>query len=604
MTAASDKLAALRKELEKQGVEGFLVPRADEFQGEEVPPCAERLAWLTGFTGSAGVAAVMPQRAAVFSDGRYTLQMASQVDGALYDTVTTVGIDDLCAWLVKQAGGKPVKLGFDPMLHGVLQAQTLEAMLAQHDIQLVALADNPLDIVWGADRPEGPDAAVEVFSEKIAGRSSADKRVELAQAITDKNGAAFVMSMPDSIAWLLNIRGQDVANTPLARSYAVLHESGEVDWYIEASKITSDVRRHIGNKATVCAPDKLEQDLEELAAAAQKHGKPVFMDFGTAPFRFWQVMSEKGAQVEDMDDPAIIPRACKTAAEQKAIKNAHVRDGVALARFLKWVDDEAPKGGLTEQDIVDRLYAFRLMDPQFKGNSFDTISGWGANGAIVHYRVDAESNAAIKPPGLLLVDSGGQYADGGTTDITRTISVGKPSKSMKAHFTKALKGHIAIAAARFPQGTTGHDLDVLARHALWQDGEDFAHGTGHGVGCYLTVHESGCGISKRAEEAFKPGMLVSNEPGYYKEGAYGIRIENLVLVQEQGKMEDGKRALLAFETVSLAPIDRRLIDKKMLDKHEVRWLDLYHKRVYKTLKPHLKSSPDVRKWLKRSCAPL
>lgn len=596
----AEKLTELRAALKKQGVDGFLVPRADEYQGEEVPDSAERLAWLTGFDGSAGMAVVLGNDAAVISDGRYTIQMQKQVDAGLYDTVTAVGAE-VYEWIVKHTA-KGAKIGYDPRLHTISGVKSMKAALSAKGVDLVALDANPLDAVWD-DQPAPPMAKVVVFDEAVAGLSSAQKRQGVAAEITDKDGAAFVLTMPDSIAWLLNIRGGDVANTPLALSYALLHESGEVDWYIDAAKITPDVQKHVGNAVRICDPVTLEGGLTTLARQAENDGKPVFMDYGTCPEWFKGIAGDYGAQVRNMTDPVIEPRACKTPQEQDAIRNVHVRDGVALAKFLKWLDDEAPKGSLTELDVVEKLYDFRKVGAHFTGNSFDTISGWAENGAIVHYHVTKTSNAAIKGDSLLLVDSGGQYSDGGTTDITRTISVGTPTQSMKEHFTKALKGHIAVARAVFPEGTTGREIDILTRQALWQDGEDYAHGTGHGVGCYLGVHESGVGISSRANNVFREGMLVSNEPGYYEDGAYGIRIENLILVQQGGKMKDG-RPRLEFETVSLAPIDKRLIDISLMEKGEIDWLNDYHARVYSTISPYLGNEPDVQKWLKHSCDPL
>ncbi len=598
---SAEKLSELRAALKNAGVNGFLVPRADEFQGEEAPDSAERLAWLTGFDGSAGFAVVLESKAAVLSDGRYTIQLQKQVDAASFEALTVTGADAY-DWLVKNAASGS-KIGYDPKLHTVSAVQKLTKLLAAKKIELVALDQNPLDSVWD-DQPAPPKAPVRIFDEAVAGMSGAQKRQGLAAQITDEGGAAFILSMPDSIAWLLNIRGADVANTPLALSYAVLHDSGEVDWYIDAAKMTPAVTQHVGNAVKICDPAQLEADIAALCKKAANDSKPVLMDYSTCPMWFYNVVESNKATAQDYTDPVIEPRACKTPQEQDAIRKTHIRDGVALAKFLKWLDDEAPKGGLTEIDVVEKLYDFRKMGAHFTGNSFDTISGWAENGAIVHYHATKASNAAIKGDSLLLVDSGGQYSDGGTTDITRTVSVGTPTQSMKEHFTRALKGHIAIARAVFPEGITGREVDILTRQALWREGEDYAHGTGHGVGCYLGVHESGIGISSRAKDVFRAGMLVSNEPGYYEEGAYGIRIENLVLVKDDGQMNDGKRMRLAFETVTLAPIDQRLIEKSLMDEAEIKWLNDYHARVYNTINPLLSGEPDVQSWLKKSCKPL
>jgi Xaa-Pro aminopeptidase len=597
---AAEKLAELRAELKAQGVQGFFVPRADEYQGEEVPDSAERLAWLSGFAGSAGMAAVLESKAAVVSDGRYTIQLQQQVDGQAFDLVNGRN-PEIYAWVVKNAQAKD-KIGYDPKLHTVGEVQALAVALKEKNIELVALDSNPLDAIWD-DQPAPPAAQVTVFDEAIAGKSSAEKRQDVASTISNQNGAAFVMSMPDSIAWLLNIRGGDVNNTPLALSYAVMHESGEVDWYIDDQKISAAVRQHVGNAVKICDPAQLEADMNALCAQAVQEGRSVLMDYSSCPMWFYNVANNNNADVRNAKDPVIEPRACKTVQEQDAIRNVHERDGVALAHFLSWLDEEAPKGHLTEMDVADKLLDFRKAGAHFTGNSFDTISGWAANGAIVHYHATKASNATIKGDGLLLVDSGGQYSDGGTTDITRTVCVGTPTDSMKAHFTRALKGHIALARAVFPEGISGAEIDVLTRQALWAEGEDYAHGTGHGVGCYLSVHENGVGISSRANDIFRAGMLVSNEPGFYKENEYGIRIENLVLVQEKGAMNDG-RMKLSFETVSLAPIDQRLIDASLMDTAEIKWLNDYHARVYKTISPHLSNAPSAQSWLKNACKPL
>lgn len=601
LKTSAEKLTALRAALQKLGVDGFIVPRADEFQGEYVPARAERLKWLTGFSGSAGSAAVLPHKAMIISDGRYTIQMGQQVDNSLFDYQNMSDGDSLTAWLGNNASAG-MKVGYDPRVMTATQIDTIRTSLKKKNIELVALDHNPLDALW-VDQPDGPMDRVTVFADAVAGRTAADKRTEVAKAVNEAGGSAMVLTMPDSIAWLLNIRGTDVPHVPTALSYAVVHGNGDVDWFVPSAKITPEVRQHLGNHVRVREPAELAQAMAELARAAQNDNKPVMLDPATASDWFVTTLTGHGAKVASLKDPCVLPKAIKTAAEQKAIIDAHVRDGAAMARFLKWVDDNAHLGGLTELDVEDQLLKFRQMDKDLGDTSFDTIAGWAGNGAIVHYRATPATNATIMPPGLLLVDSGGQYKSGGTTDITRTIAVGKPTPQMREHFTLVLKGHIAVATARFPEGTKGPAIDAMARKALWDRNLDYDHGTGHGVGCYLSVHEEAASISSREGGLpFKAGMLISNEPGYYRANAYGIRIENLVFVREDGVREGSKRKMLCFDTITLAPIDHRLIEPSLLDDGEIRWLNDYHDRVFKTVSPLVE--PDVAAWLKQACAPI
>ncbi|MGZ9109401.1 MAG: aminopeptidase P family protein [Micavibrio sp.] len=588
----AEKLSGLRAELKKQGVDGFLIPRADEYQGEYVPARAERLAWLTGFTGSAGIAAVLATKALVTTDSRYELQIKKQVDGASFETLVTDQAG-YAKWIADNAVSGQV-IGYDPKLHTPAQIAALEKVLKVKNVTLKPLTDNPLDAVWD-DQPGAPMDKVEIFPDHIAGRSARDKREAIAAAIAKDGADAGVITLPDSIAWLLNIRGTDVPHTPLALSNAIVHANGDVDWFIAAAKIPADVKAHLGNHVQVKDPSTLESSLRALA------GKSVQFDPKRSSIWFRQVLEQAGAKVVERDDPCVLPKACKTPEEQKAIRNAHLRDGVAVTKFLVWLDKEAPKGNLSELDVVAKLEAFRKLDPGYRDGSFDTISGWAANGAIVHYRATPESHAAIKPPGILLLDSGGQYQEG-TTDITRTVTIGAPSAEAKEAFTRVLKGHIGIASLRFPEGVTGQQVDVLARKSLWDVGMDYGHGTGHGVGCYLSVHEEGGRISFAGNTPFKPGMVVSNEPGYYKEGAFGIRIENLVLVKDDGRALQGGKAMLAFETVTLVPFDRRLIQLDLMNAQEIAWVDEYHQRVAKALSPHLDAAE--LKWLAEATAPL
>lgn len=598
---SAEKLAAIRAEMKRQGVDGFIVPRADEYQGEYVPASAERLKWATGFTGSAGAAVVLASKAMVISDGRYTIQMAQQVDKALFDYQNTSEGHSMAQWIAANAPAG-TKLGYDPRVMTAGEVESLRAQMKAKGIDLTPVAANIVDAVW-ADRPAPPMDAVEAFSEAVAGKSAADKRADVAKAVTAAGGAAMVLTMPDSIAWLLNIRGRDVPHVPTALSFAVVHGDGDVDWFIPAAKIPAGLVPHLGNRVRVRDPGELAQALGDLARAAQNDNKPVMIDAGVTAEWFKNTLTAAGGRVAHMKDPCVLPRAMKTDAERKAIIDAHVRDGVAMARFLKWVDDNAPSGTLTELSVEAELLKFRQKDKDVGDTSFDSIVGWNGNGAIVHYRATSATNATIVPPGMLLIDSGGQYSSGGTTDITRTVAVGAPTAEMKTHFTLVLKGHIAVATARFPEGTKGAAVDAMARKALWERGLDYDHGTGHGVGCFLSVHEEACSISSREGGLpFKAGMLISNEPGYYKAGSHGIRIENLIFVREDGVREGTQRKMLAFDTITLAPIDARLIDASLLDAAEIKWMNDYHDRVYKTIAPLVE--PDVAAWLKTACAPL
>ncbi len=592
------RLNALRTELARQGLDGFIIPRTDEYQGEFLPPGAERVAWLTGFTGSAGVAVVLKDRAVVMTDGRYQIQVRRQVDGALFETGDSTKIP-AADWLAEHAAEGSV-IGYDPRLHTVEQLRVLEMKCRNAGLVLKACAVNPVDAIW-TDRPAPPESAVAIFPEVYAGRSAHDKRQDLAAALTKKKAHAYVFTLPDSIAWLLNIRGGDVPHTPVALSYAVLHEAdGGVDWFINPERVPAAVKRHLGNAVRVVAPEGLEKTLTDVARAARDAGRPVLLDYKRAPVRFRLLLEQAGAEVRDEKDICIQPRACKNAAEIAAMENAHIRDGAAMARFLFWLEQEAPKGTLTEMDVGAQLETFRAADPKYRTSSFESIVGFGANGAIVHYRAVPETNAKIVPPGLLLVDSGGQYEDG-TTDITRTVAVGAPDAEMRDRFTRVLRGHIALARAKFPDGATGAQLDTLARFPLWEKGLDYAHGTGHGVGCYLSVHEEAASISPRGHEPVRAGMIISNEPGYYKEGGYGIRIESLVLAEEAGKTESGV-SMLSFRTLTFAPIERRMIMAELLTADEKDWLNAYHASVFQRVSPLV--SKEVAAWLKQATAPV
>jgi Xaa-Pro aminopeptidase len=586
------RLALLRVKLAADGLAGFIVPRADEHQGEYVPLCGQRLAWLTGFTGSAGMAVVLKDRAAVFVDGRYTLQAAAQVDAAAYEIRHLVD-QPASSWLAETAGKGDV-IGYDPWLHTPQDVERLKVGVERAGATLRAVDENPLDQVW-AGRPATPLAPVFAQPDGFAGESATDKRARIGKALGGERAAAAVLTMPESIAWLLNIRGGDVPHTPLPLSFAIVRADGAVNLFIDRRKLTPGLDRHLGNTVSIETPDRLGSALDALA----KEGR-VQVDPASAASWVFDRLGKAGAQIHRAADPCMLPKACKNGIELDGTREAHRRDGAAVTRFLAWLAREAPKGGLREIAASDRLEAFRKEGKYFRDLSFPTISGAGSNGAIVHYRASPETEKLLAPGTLYLLDSGAQYLDG-TTDITRTIAIGEPSDEMRENFTRVLKGHIALATARFPKGTTGSQLDGFARRALWQAGLDYDHGTGHGVGSYLSVHEGPQRISKAPNtQPLLPGMIVSNEPGYYKTGAYGIRIENLIVVQPEE--QEGEREMFCFETITLAPIDRNLVARDLLDRGEAAWLDEYHARVRTTIRPLVDAETGA--WLEQATAPI
>lgn len=599
----AEKLDALRAQMKARRLDGFIVPRADEFQGEFVPPCAERLKWLTGFTGSAGIAAVLDDRAVVMSDGRYTIQLKNQVDGALFETGDSTK-EGIGAWLAANAP-KGGRIGFDPWLHTPDQIGKIEAALEAAGVNLVPVTPNLIDEIW-PDRPENPLGPVEVFPEEIAGNSFEKKKNNVSEFLKGQGVFASVLALPDSVSWLLNVRGADVECLPVVLSRAIVYaDARPVQWIVDRRKLSTEIISFLNKDAELIDPEKFMDVLDGLAHEAAAQELPVLLDFAYCPQAIVTRLQESGAGVVNGRDPCIPLKAIKSEAEQDAIRRAHVEDGAAIVRFLRWLDMEAVKGGQSEMSAEEKLLSFRQISQAFRGVSFSTISGFAANGAIVHYRATPETNAGIVPPGMLLVDSGGQYARGnvyGTTDITRTVAVGTPTEEMRRHFTLVLKGHIALARAHFPEGTTGAQIDVLARQPLWNEGLDFAHGTGHGVGCYLSVHEEAASISPRGKEALKAGMLLSNEPGYYREGAYGIRTENLVFVRGGDVCRETGAKMLGFETVTLAPYDRSLIVPEMLEAEDRRWLDDYHATVYEKLLPLLDAQ--TAEWLREQTRPL
>jgi Xaa-Pro aminopeptidase len=587
------RVALLRHELTARGLDGFVVPRSDEHQGEYVPPRGQRLAWLTGFTGSAGLAAVLRERAALFVDGRYTLQAAQQADGSVFEIRHL--IDEPPARWIGVALKAGEVLGYDPWLHTPQEVERFRAAAEKAGAGLRAVDDNPLDRVW-QDQPAAPLAPVVPHADGFAGESGQSKRDRLARGLAEEGVAAAVLTMPESIAWLLNIRGGDVPHTPLPLSFAILRSDASVALFVDRRKLSPGLERHLGNAVRVMPSDQLGPALDALAA----EGAPVQADPASAAAWVFDRLDKAGAKIHRAADPCVLPKACKNAAEIDGTRAAHRRDGVALNRFLAWLSREAPKGGLSEIAASDRLEAFRRDGEYFRDLSFPTISGAGSNGAIVHYRAMPETEKRLEPGSLYLLDSGAQYLDG-TTDVTRTVAIGEPSQEMRDRFTRVLKGHIALAMARFPKGTTGTQLDGFARRGLWQIGLDYDHGTGHGVGSYLGVHEGPQRISKApSTQPLLPGMIVSNEPGYYKTGAYGIRIENLVLVQpaEGG----GEREMMRFETLTLAPIDRNLVEPSLLDDDEIDWLDTYHVQVRETLTPLVDAQ--TAQWLAAATEPI
>jgi Xaa-Pro aminopeptidase len=591
----SSLLAALRDELARRGLDGFVVPRTDEHQGEYVAECAQRLAWLTGFTGSAGVAVVLKDRAALFVDGRYTLQARAEVDTSLFEQLHLVE-QPPTRWL-GEVLAKGERLGFDPWLHTVDQVEALRKAALRAGAELVPQPDNPVDAVW-RERPAPPLAPVIPHPDAFAGRSVADKRQQAAAVLKDERIDAAVLTAPDSVAWLLNIRGGDVAYTPLPLCFAILHADASVDLFMDARKLSDGLEHHLGPQVRRHPPAALTAALARLGA----ENKRVRIDAVQAPFHVLDCLNISGAVIDRGADPCALPKACKNPVELAGMREAHRRDGAALVRFLAWVKRAAVDGSVDEMAAADRLEAFRSGGEHFRGLSFPTISGAGENGAIVHYHSTAKTNRPLRPGELYLVDSGAQYLDG-TTDVTRTIAIGAAGTEERHRFTLVLKGHIAVAATVFPSGTSGSQLDVLARRALWAEGLDYDHGTGHGVGSFLSVHEGPQRISKLGNSVdLRPGMIVSNEPGYYKTGAYGIRIETLVAVVEAAAPAGAERPLLGFETLTLVPIDRDLVETALLDPAERAWLDSYHARVRAEIAPLVDG--DTRRWLEQATRPL
>jgi Xaa-Pro aminopeptidase len=590
-----ERVERLRKQLAQEGLAGFLIPRADEHQGEYVPPRAQRLAWVSGFTGSAGLAAILTDAAAIFVDGRYTLQVRDEAPGDVfeYHHVTESPPAEWLRLRLRQGD----RLGYDPWLHTIESVERLQAAGAKAGATLVPLAENLVDRIWD-DQPPPPRGPIVPHDLKHAGRPSPDKRSEIAELLARDAVDAVVLTAPDSIAWLLNVRGSDVAHTPLPLAFAVVHRDATVDLFVDPAKVTSGVLEHLGEGVRVLPPDALGAALDSLGAAR----RTVQADPTSTAAWIIQRLAGAGATVSRAADPCLLPKASKNDVELAGARSAHEKDGIALSRFLAWLVREGPAGRLTEITAAERLDALRAEESLFRDVSFPTISGAGPNGAIVHYHATPRTDRRIESGMLYLVDSGAQYLDG-TTDVTRTVAIGPPTAEQRDRFTRVLRGHIALARASFPKGTTGSQLDVLARRPLWDAGLDYDHGTGHGVGSYLSVHEGPQRISKVASTvALRPGMIISNEPGYYKAGEYGIRIESLVVVVPVPGPPGSEVTLYGFETLTLAPIDRTLVEPSLLTPAELAWLDAYHARVRAVITP--KVDGETATWLADATRPL
>ncbi len=599
MHTHESRLVALREELKKQKLDGFVIPISDEHMSEYVGGYAQRLAWLTGFGGSAGTAVVMADQAVMFVDGRYTLQVRDQVDGRFW-SYESVPQTSVAKWLGAHAPAG-ARIGYDPWLHSKPWVRAASTALEERGAQLVVVEANPIDAVW-ADRPAPSLAPAMVHPTELAGQASEAKRAAVAEWLGANKLDAAVISALDSIAWLLNVRGADVERTPVALSFVLARADGTADLFIEPDKLTPEVRAHLGNAVSVYPREAFVPGLEALK------GLRVAVDPERSVQAVYAALEQAGAVPVELRDPTVLPKAIKNAVEQSGHRKAQARDGAAVTRFLHWLSQEAPSGQIDELRAAEQLHQFRRETGDLRDLSFDTISGAGPNGAVVHYRVSEETNRTLDPGSVFLVDSGGQYPDG-TTDITRTVWIGPGDApaQVKDRFTRVLKGHIALARAVFPQGTVGSQLDGFARQFLWQAGLDYAHGTGHGVGSFLAVHEGPQRIAKAAggqggsEQELLAGMFLSNEPGYYKTGEYGIRIENLVLVEPR-EIEGAEGDFLGFETLTFAPIDRALVERSLLTAEELLWWNTYHTRVLEVVGPQLESAVNI--WTQAQCAPL
>ncbi|WP_455473774.1 aminopeptidase P family protein [Bartonella sp. B30(2025)] len=595
---AVKRVASLRKELDRLGLDGFLVPRADEHQGEYVPPHAQRLRWLTGFTGSSGIALILKNKAIIFTDGRYKLQVRQQTDPRIFDYEDLISCPP-SQWLAKNK--QKLSIGFDPWLHTIAATDALKkALELEEGGRLVATQSNLIDLIWH-DQPKLPQSALSIHPLKYAGCNTDEKLILIRKNIQQANADAFIFTDPSSIAWTFNIRGKDVSNTPFSLCFALIPTKGTPALFIDSKKLGVEQKQYLENYVKLYEPEQLVSKIKDYV----QKGTVFALDPQLTCEKLRIVIEEEGSSFISLTDPASLSRAVKNSTELDGARKAHLRDGIALTRFLSWLDKQTP-GTQDEISSAKKLEEFRIttaneMGEKLEDLSFDTISGAGANGAIIHYRVTTKTNKRLNAGELYLVDSGGQYRDG-TTDVTRTVAIGDIGEEEKRCFTLVLKGMIALASARFPRGTRGQDVDILARIALWKAGFNYAHGTGHGVGSYLSVHEGPQNVSSRGSQELIPGMIISNEPGYYREGAFGIRIENLMIVKPAQKINGGDIEMLSFETITNCPIDRRLILPELLTLQERQWLNDYHAHVYQVNAPYL--NEEDKKWIKEATMPI
>jgi len=586
-------LPAIRAAIAAQGLDGFIIPHEDEYNNEYLPAANDRLAFATGFTGSAGAAVVLKDRAAMFTDGRYTLQVRAQVDGKLfsYHDMVEGGVPEWLAQTLKPGQ----KIGYAARLHTPDALSRLMEAASRAGAALVAVDPNPVDVAW-TDRPPQPKAPVRPHTDDRSGEAATAKRERIAEAIKNAGADVTVLTGPSSLAWLFNVRGGDVIRSPLPLGQAIVDAEGQATLFLDPDKVTAELPAWLGNTTELRRPDELAPALDALK------GKRVLLDPSQASAWYFNRIAAAGGQVVRGQDPCALPRAAKNAVEIDGARSAHRRDGAAMCRFLHWLATEGQTSPPDEIETVTKLEGFRAATGALQDLSFDTIAGAGPNGAVIHYRPTTKTNRRVQRGELLLADSGGQYLDG-TTDITRTVAIGDPGEEMIHRYTLVLKGHVALAKVRFPFGTTGHAIDALARAPLWAEGLDYDHGTGHGVGSYLGVHEGPQRIARHPNSvALAPGMILSNEPGYYKEGAFGIRIENLQVVTGPATPAGGERAMLGFETLTLAPYDRRLIAVDHLTREERTWIDAYQARVLAEIGPLVEA--EVRDWLTEVCRPL
>ncbi len=593
LPSISQRLTELRKLMRSNGIDGLFVPRTDEFQGEYVPASAERLQWVTGFSGSWGMALIGQKRAALIVDGRYTVQAAKETKGT---SIERLPPDNAKLTIFLSGFKRGATLAFDPWVTSIAEARRLQTLVEAARHKLLPSKANLIDQVWH-DRPAPPLAPIYAHPVSMSGLATEKKLALISETLRSKGCDCVVLTDPHAVAWALNIRGSDISHTPIALLRGLVYKNGTARLFIDKSRCPRAVWDGLGKKVRLAGPDDLEQTLIQLGKTKQK----ILVDPSFCPEAIRVILSKAKVQIVEDQDPCVLPRACKNKTEQNGARRAHIRDGAALANYLAWLDKTAPAGALTEIAAQNQLQHFRRATGKLEDLSFGSISAAGPNAALPHYQAKGKTGRTLRRNEIYLIDSGGQYRDG-TTDVTRTVIIGEASADMKRHNTLVLKGMIAVSMARFPTGTTGIQLDALARAALWRHGFDFDHGTGHGVGSYLSVHEGPARISKAGHVALQPGMILSNEPAYYRQGKYGIRIENLLLVKPQAKPKDGDRPMLSFETLTFAPIDKRLIEQDLLTKAEVHWLDSYHAEVLRKIGSIV--NEDTRPWLEDACAPL